>query len=339
VYLLQEEIHQKMDSARSNFFWHGPNLKKKYHMASWELLASSERAGGLGFTNTRVMNKCLLAKWIFKVENDEDNMCCQLLRQKYLGNKGFFSCRKSNCSQFWKSLLDIRVECMRGFKYIVGDGRKIQFWHDIWIYGCPLKIIFPHLFEICNQQDWSVRRVCNPEFGAFTFRRNFGFREEAEFTGLMELINTVSLTETRDSVKWVLEKSGSFSASSLYNELTFIGFSNRWLMNVWKTKAPLKIRIFLWQVINDKILSYEQLKKRNWPGFVTCKLCGLLESTSRIFSSVRLTTSADVCVEMPSGGLFLLLMLMIFTTSAAIHLTNKQDECYISLERLLGVCG
>jgi hypothetical protein len=69
-----------MDSARSNLFWHGPNLKKKYHMASWELLASPKRARGLGFTNTRVMNKCLLAKWIFKVENDEDNMCCQLLR-------------------------------------------------------------------------------------------------------------------------------------------------------------------------------------------------------------------------------------------------------------------
>lgn len=34
VYMLQEEIHQKMDSVRSNFFWHGPNLKKKYDMAS-----------------------------------------------------------------------------------------------------------------------------------------------------------------------------------------------------------------------------------------------------------------------------------------------------------------
>jgi hypothetical protein len=99
-------------------------------MAGWELLASPKKVGGLGFTNTRVMrvmNKCLLAKWIFKVENDEDNMCCQLLRQKYLGDKGFFSCRKSNYSQFWRSLLDIREDCKRGFKYIVGDGRKIRF--------------------------------------------------------------------------------------------------------------------------------------------------------------------------------------------------------------------
>jgi hypothetical protein len=73
-----------MDSVWSNFFWHGPNLKKKYHMASWDLLASPKRAGGLGFTNTRVMNKCLLAKWFFKIESGEDNICYNLLRKKYL---------------------------------------------------------------------------------------------------------------------------------------------------------------------------------------------------------------------------------------------------------------
>jgi hypothetical protein len=110
-------------------------------------------------------------------------------------------------------------------------------------------------------------------------------------------------------------------------------------MNVWKTKVPLKIRIFLWQVINDKIQSAEQLKKRNWPGSVACKLCGLLESTSHIFFIVRLPVSAGVCVEMLWDDLFLPLMLLIFSTSAAIYLTNKPDECFISLERLLGACS
>ena len=32
IYLLPGESHSRMDTARSNFFWHVPNLKKKYHM-------------------------------------------------------------------------------------------------------------------------------------------------------------------------------------------------------------------------------------------------------------------------------------------------------------------
>jgi hypothetical protein len=46
---------------------------------------------------------------------------------------------------------------------------------------------------------------------------------------------------------------------------------------------PLKIKIFLWQICNDKIQSAEQLRKRNWTGPLECKLCGELESTEHIF--------------------------------------------------------
>jgi hypothetical protein len=47
IYHLQEEIHQKMDTARANFFWHGPHQKRKYHMAKWRVMASKKRLGGL----------------------------------------------------------------------------------------------------------------------------------------------------------------------------------------------------------------------------------------------------------------------------------------------------
>jgi hypothetical protein len=78
VYALQEEVHQTMDAARANFFWHGPNMKRKYHMAKWDLMATPKAAGGAGFTNTRVVNKCLLAKWIFKIEIGHNTICCNL---------------------------------------------------------------------------------------------------------------------------------------------------------------------------------------------------------------------------------------------------------------------
>lgn len=62
IFHLKGEAHHRMETARSNFFWHGPGQKKKCHMMRWEVLATPKPVGGLGFTDTRVMNQCLLSK-------------------------------------------------------------------------------------------------------------------------------------------------------------------------------------------------------------------------------------------------------------------------------------
>ena len=51
-------------------------------MACWDILAKLKDVGGLGFTDTRVMNKCLLAKWIFRIERCDKKICLDLLRRK-----------------------------------------------------------------------------------------------------------------------------------------------------------------------------------------------------------------------------------------------------------------
>jgi hypothetical protein len=66
VYLLPNEVHHKMDLVRANFYWDSGN-KKKYHMVKWDDLAKPKDHGGLGFRDTRLMNECLLSKWIVKL--------------------------------------------------------------------------------------------------------------------------------------------------------------------------------------------------------------------------------------------------------------------------------
>jgi hypothetical protein len=66
VYLLPNEVHHKMDLVRANFYWDLGN-KKKYHMVKWDDLAKPKDHGGLGFRDTRLMNECLLSKWIVKL--------------------------------------------------------------------------------------------------------------------------------------------------------------------------------------------------------------------------------------------------------------------------------
>jgi hypothetical protein len=116
-----------------------------------------------------------------------------------------------------------------------------------------------------------------------TFRRNFGDREEREWGDLTAMLEGVTLSQEPDTVIWILEKNKEFSTSSLYKELTFPGMVNKWMMNVWRAELPIKIKIFLWQLCNEKIQTAEQLKKRNWVGPVECILCGQVESVDHLF--------------------------------------------------------
>jgi len=57
---------------------------------------------------------------------------------------------------------------------------------------------------------------------------------------------------------------------------------------LWKTKLPLKIKVFLWQLSHNKLQSAVALKKRGWKGDPYCCLCGRLETTKHIFFSCSL---------------------------------------------------
>jgi hypothetical protein len=59
-------------------------------MAKWESITNPRDCGGLGIINTRRVNDCLLVKWIWKIVNKEDSLCCDLLYAKYMKNADFF---------------------------------------------------------------------------------------------------------------------------------------------------------------------------------------------------------------------------------------------------------
>lgn len=45
-----------------------------------------------------------------------------------------------------------------GIGWVVCDGRKIRFWHDVWCGACPMKVLFPKLFFYYKQ---ATRGICS----------------------------------------------------------------------------------------------------------------------------------------------------------------------------------
>ncbi|KAG2632387.1 hypothetical protein PVAP13_2NG085546 [Panicum virgatum] len=274
VYLLYEGNYQALDSIRNTFFWQGTNKKRKYHMVKWEALIRPKEFGGVDFLDIRVMNICLLVKWIERLEKRDDSICIQLLCRKYLGDKSIFQLNRNAGSQFWKRILSVRQWCQWGRRVQVHSRKQTRFWLDLWTGECPLSVEFHQLFSYCRHPNIYVSDACANGTVQIDFRRSLNDEEMAEWARLVELVNQTTLTEGRDVMKWVLEKRGNYTTRSLYKAMTFGGVKDPVLMRIWRCRIPLKIKFFLWMAFNDRIQAAVQLKKKKWSGPEECKLCG-----------------------------------------------------------------
>jgi hypothetical protein len=96
------------------------------------------------------------------------------------------------------------------------------------------------------------------------------------------VIANTTLGEGRDEVVWNLEQSGIYSVSSMYAKLSQ-GATVTHFKDVWAAKIPLKIRIFSWQLILDRLPSSANLARIHGLGSGRCVVCGSEEDVDHIF--------------------------------------------------------
>lgn len=77
-------------------------------MVKWEALNRPKEFGGLGFMDVRIMNICLLCKWIERIEKGDNSLACEVLRKKYLNEKSIFQVKTGSGSLFWRHVLEVR---------------------------------------------------------------------------------------------------------------------------------------------------------------------------------------------------------------------------------------
>jgi hypothetical protein len=250
-------------------------------MIKWGALDKPKEFGGLGFIDTRAMNTALLCKWIFRFESGDESMCMKLLRRKYLRNLGFCQSKERGSSQFWQGLHSVKDLYEKGNGHLVGSGKQTRFRKDVWLDECPLKVSFPKIYSICNDQEVSVQTAGEMAWN-FSYRRCFGEAEMEAWREMMIKLERINLTEDDDKVTWKLEKSKKFSTRSMYRYITFAGVVDVRMMEIWNTKIPLKVKIFLWMAWHDRIQTTHQLKKRNWDKADVCKFCGKEETINHL---------------------------------------------------------
>ena len=293
LFLLADGVHTKLDTPRSRFFWEGAGPKRKYHMVKWAWVCRPKDLGGLGITNSRLLNIAMMCKWIWKIAQGASGLWVDLLKAKYFPNGNFFEGRARG-SPFWNDLQTIKSAFALGAKFSTGDGRSVRFWTDLWIGSRPLWEEFRDLYDIAVDPGMSVADALRSTPSEIHFKRELLGPEQASLVALRQLIDRVVLSDQPDAVSWALTSSGKFSVKSLYRKLCQ-GPSQLVVAGLWSAWLPLKIKLFLWQMFRNRLLTPDNVAKRNGPTNGSFAVCGLGEDADHVFFRchlARFTSSA-----------------------------------------------
>jgi hypothetical protein len=106
----QKGLENRLDFYRLRFFWQSEENKKKYRLTKWNIICCPRDQGGLGIEVLELKNKCLLAKWLFKLLY-EQGVWQELIQNKYLHSKTLSQVMaKPTDSPFWKGLMKVKED-------------------------------------------------------------------------------------------------------------------------------------------------------------------------------------------------------------------------------------
>ncbi|KAJ3700817.1 hypothetical protein LUZ61_004522 [Rhynchospora tenuis] len=104
---------------------------------------------------------------------------------------------------------------------------------------------------------------------------------------------SIIISSNDPTVAWRWTNSGAYTSASAYALLADPGVRSPYHLKLWKLKAPLKVKIFLWLLLQDRLLTQRNLLLRNWPANDRCACCSAhpLETASHLFLCCPLASS------------------------------------------------
>jgi hypothetical protein len=297
------QVWKKLVSIQRAFLWGGLRSGKKISWVKWEVVCQEKCKGGLGVKDVRIMNLSLLAKWRWRIIQNEQSLWREVLEARY-GFQISFKSDWSNIhfpaksSNWWKDLVGLQsVDSLinwisEALEKKVGNGSSTRFWEEKWIGDTVLKEKFPRLFSLSEQKELAVSELLEAflDRSKLLWRRSLFQWEEELVDKLGMMVSEVALSTDRDKWVWNLDEDGIFSVKSTYNYLA-AELSNsemvsmeeaRVFKKIWESTAPSKIIAFSWQLLYDRLPSKRNLRSRGMVQFLhneNCTWCGVCPET------------------------------------------------------------
>jgi hypothetical protein len=170
--------------------------------------------------------------------------------------------------------------------FLIKNGSQVRFWEDTWLGNSTLREQYPSLYNIARHKQDTIVEVFSTSPLNISWRRDLIGCKLTAWNDLVPRLANIVLNQESDEFQWNLHTNGQFLVKSHYLAMIHSDIPNL-NKHLWKLKAPLKIKIFMWYLQRGVILTKDNLAKRSWQGSKVCYFCHKDETIQHLFFECR----------------------------------------------------
>ena len=182
---------------------------------------------------------------------------------------------RKNGSSTWRSVaLGIREVVSKGHSWVMGNGREIKFWTDRWLSNQPLTAVT--VAELLEGYEDITARDMWVVGGSWDLTQIAPFvtdETRLELAGVV--VDTVM--EGEDRLAWGHTNNGQFTVKSAHDLITHDDtprpYMGEFFRGMWHVVALERVRIFLWLVGQQAIMTNAERYRRHLSGTDVCQVC------------------------------------------------------------------
>lgn len=149
----------------------------------------------------------------------------------------------------------------------VNQGDTVMFWADSWQIDnsiVPLQHRFGRLFSYAIDTMASVKDFIDCQQWESMFHLPLSQQAHQEMLNLKHLVDSLQLKQNEYD-KWVLRQNGKqYTAKSYYTYVHKDIISNPLLNWIWASSCTMKIKVFAWMLVMDRLNTQDMLIRRHW---------------------------------------------------------------------------
>ncbi|KAF1872450.1 hypothetical protein Lal_00016748 [Lupinus albus] len=274
-----------------NFIWSGNSRTRKLVTVAWKTVCTPTKTGGLGIRSLKHLNQAALLKLAWEMTSSEQDWAF-FCRNRFGIDKNMS--KRYFKSSIWHGIKPNWNNVMQNALWLVGDGKKVNFWKDNWTGHALVDMLrIPaamHSSLVAKVSDFVLNTVWTiPTVFAKTF------------PNVMDNIVQFSISRNQDKLIWQGTNNGILSLKDAYACIKPDLEDMNWCKLIWTKFIPPSKSFSTWRLFHHKMPTDENLQKR---GCHLASLCSNCYSQIETSNHVFLTCSFVVQLWDWLGGIF-----------------------------------